>query len=240
MREGMDGMTSRGINYWENADGSDRRLLFSMNDYLQAVDARTGKLITTFGDNGAVDLRDGLGRDPATISRIQSQTPGQVFENLLLLGSAPGEGYMSAPGHVRAFDVITGKQVWRFNTIPQPGEFGYDTWPQRRLQVHRRRQHLGRAVGGRRPRHRLLPDRIADLRLLRRRSAWCQPLRHEPAGARRPHRQAHLALPAGAPRPLGLRHQLRAAADDHHEGRPSAATSWRWPASQASSTCSTG
>ena len=68
-------------------------------------------------------------RDPATISRIQSQTPGQVFENLLLLGSAPGEGYMSAPGHVRAFDVLTGKQVWRFNTIPQPGEFGYDTWP---------------------------------------------------------------------------------------------------------------
>ena len=127
VREGMDGMTSRGMNYWENADGSDRRLLFAMNDYLQAVDARTGKLVTTFGESGAVDLREGLGRDAATITRIQSATPGQVFENLLLLGSAPGEGYMSAPGHVRAFDVITGKQVWRFNTIPQPGEFGYDT-----------------------------------------------------------------------------------------------------------------
>ena len=129
VREGMDGMTSRGINYWENADGSDRRLLFSMNDYLQAIDARTGKIITTFGDNGAVDLRAGLDRDPGTINRIQSQTPGQVFENLLLLGSAPGEGYLSAPGHVRAYDVITGRMVWRFNTIPQPGEFGYDTWP---------------------------------------------------------------------------------------------------------------
>jgi quinoprotein glucose dehydrogenase len=129
VRDGMDGMTQRGINYWESADGSDRRLLFAMHDYLQAIDARTGKLITSFGNNGAVDLRDGLGRDPATVTRIQSQTPGQVFENLLLLGSAPGEGYMSAPGHVRAFDVITGKQVWRFNTIPHPGEFGYDTWP---------------------------------------------------------------------------------------------------------------
>ena len=129
VREGMDGMTSRGMNYWENADGSDRRLLFSMNDYLQAIDARTGKVITTFGDNGAVDLREGLGRDAATITRIQSATPGQVFENLILLGSAPGEGYMSAPGHVRAFNVITGAQVWRFNTIPHPGEFGYDTWP---------------------------------------------------------------------------------------------------------------
>ncbi|MEZ5284912.1 MAG: PQQ-binding-like beta-propeller repeat protein [Vicinamibacterales bacterium] len=127
VREQMDGMTQRGVNYWESADGSDRRLLFSMNDYLQAIDAKTGKLITTFGDNGAVDLREGLERDPATIPRIQSQTPGQVFENLLLIGSAPGEGYMSPPGHVRAFDVVTGKQVWRFNTIPQPGEFGYDT-----------------------------------------------------------------------------------------------------------------
>ncbi len=129
VREKMDGMTSRGVNYWESADGADRRLLFAMNDYLQAIDARTGKLITTFGDAGAVDLREGLGRDAKTIARIQSNTPGQVFENLLLLGSAPGEGYMSAPGHVRAFDVITGAQVWRFNTIPQPGEFGYDTWP---------------------------------------------------------------------------------------------------------------
>ncbi len=129
VREAMDGMTQRGINYWENRDGSDRRLLFSMNDYLQAIDARTGKLITTFGDNGAVDLRADLGRDPSLINRIQSQTPGQVFENLILLGSAPGEGYMSAPGHVRAYDVVTGKLVWRFNTIPQPGEFGYDTWP---------------------------------------------------------------------------------------------------------------
>lgn len=129
VREGMDGMTSRGINYWESPNGAERRLLFAMNDYLQAIDAKTGKLITTFGDNGAVDLRVGLDRDPASISRIQSQTPGQVFENLILLGSAPGEGYMSAPGHVRAYDVITGKMVWRFNTIPQPGEFGYDTWP---------------------------------------------------------------------------------------------------------------
>jgi quinoprotein glucose dehydrogenase len=129
VREKMDGMTSRGVNYWESADGTDRRLLFAMNDYLQAIDARTGKLITTFGDAGAVDLREGLGRDAKTITRIQSSTPGQVFENLLLLGSAPGEGYMSAPGHVRAFNVITGAQVWRFNTIPQPGEFGYDTWP---------------------------------------------------------------------------------------------------------------
>jgi quinoprotein glucose dehydrogenase len=129
IRENMQGMTSRGMNYWESADGSDRRLLFAMNDYLQAIDARTGQLITTFGDGGVVDLREGLGRDAERIGRIQSGTPGQVFENLILLGSATGEGYLSPPGHLRAFNVITGEKVWQFHTIPHPGEFGYETWP---------------------------------------------------------------------------------------------------------------
>jgi quinoprotein glucose dehydrogenase len=129
VREGMQAMTTRGLNYWESADGKDRRLIFSMNDYLQEIDAITGKSISTFGNDGAVDLREGLGRDPASIGRVQSGTPGQVFENLILLGSAPGEGYMSPPGDLRAYDVLTGKQVWSFHTVPHPGEFGYDTWP---------------------------------------------------------------------------------------------------------------
>src|SRR5688572_10358026 len=129
VREGMQAMTTRGLNYWESKDGRDRRLIFSMNDYLQEIDALTGKTISTFGNDGVVDLREGLGRDPSSIGRVQSGTPGQVFENLILLGSAPGEGYMSPPGDLRAFDVLTGKQVWSFHTVPHPGEFGYDTWP---------------------------------------------------------------------------------------------------------------
>ena len=129
IREGMQAMTTRGVNYWESKDGKDRRLIFSMNDYLQEIDAVTGKVISTFGNDGVVDLREGLGRDPLSIGRVQSGTPGQVFENLILLGSAPGEGYMSPPGDLRAFDILTGKQVWSFHTVPHPGEFGYDTWP---------------------------------------------------------------------------------------------------------------
>jgi len=125
---GMQGMTTRGVSYWESRDGKDRRLIFSMGDYLQEIDAATGKSILKFGTEGAVDLRDGLGRDPASL-RIQSGTPGQVFENLILLGSATGEGYMSAPGDLRAYDVVTGTLVWQFHTVPHPGEFGYDTWP---------------------------------------------------------------------------------------------------------------
>jgi len=122
-------ISHRGMTYWENKDRSDRRILFSMNNELHAVDARTGKDIASFGKNGAVDLREGLGRDPSTIRQIQSNTPGRVFENLYITGSATGEEYESPPGDLRAFDVVTGKLVWQFHTVPHPGEMGYDTWP---------------------------------------------------------------------------------------------------------------
>jgi quinoprotein glucose dehydrogenase len=122
-------ITNRGINYWESKDRSDRRLFYSTNNMLHALDARTGKLVDGFGDHGNVDLREGLGRDPKSIRQIESGTPGRVFENLLILGSATGEEYNSPPGDIRAYDVLTGKMVWIFHTVPHPGELGYDTWP---------------------------------------------------------------------------------------------------------------
>jgi len=126
---GLRGIARRGINYWESPDGRHRRLIFQINNNLQAIDASTGKSILTFGTNGIVDLREGIGRDPALVGRVQSATPGKIFENLLLLGSAPGEGYLSAPGTLRAYDVVTGRLAWAFHTVPQPGEDGYETWP---------------------------------------------------------------------------------------------------------------
>jgi quinoprotein glucose dehydrogenase len=122
-------ITNRGINYWESKDRSEQRLLYASNHFLRAIDARTGKTIPTFGTDGAVDLKEGLGRDPKTLSLVQSTTPGRVFEDLLILGSATNQGYGSAPGDLRAFDVRTGRVVWTFHTIPHPGEFGYETWP---------------------------------------------------------------------------------------------------------------
>lgn len=122
-------LTDRGINYWESADRADRRLLFAANHMLQAIDARTGKTIDSFGIHGRVDLKEGLGRDPRSISLVQSTTPGRVFEDLLILGSATNQGWGSAPGDIRAFDVRTGALRWTFHTIPHEGEFGYDTWP---------------------------------------------------------------------------------------------------------------
>src|SRR4029453_12745059 len=117
---------NRGINYWENKDRSDRRLIFGAGGYLYAIDARTGHEIPTFGVNGRVARREG----PLRPLGGPSGTAGRLFENLFITGSTTGEGYGSTPGDLRAFDVITGKLVWTFHTIPHPGEFGYDTWPE--------------------------------------------------------------------------------------------------------------
>jgi len=122
-------ITNRGINYWESADRSDRRLIFAANNFLQEIDARTGKSILDFGESGRVDLREGLDRDPESLTLVQSTTPGRVFEDLLILGSATNEEYESGPGDIRAYDVRDGRLLWTFHTVPRPGEFGYDTWP---------------------------------------------------------------------------------------------------------------
>jgi quinate dehydrogenase (quinone) len=129
IHEGVQGFNARGINYWESKDGKARRLIFSSLNLLQEIDALTGETVSSFGKDGRVDLRVGLDRDPETINQ-QSRTPGRVFENLLILGSATNQEYTSAPGDIRAFDVRTGALVWTFHTVPRPGEFGYETWPE--------------------------------------------------------------------------------------------------------------
>jgi quinoprotein glucose dehydrogenase len=121
--------TYRGFNYWESKDRSDGRIIFCVDSYLQEVNALTGVTINTFGNDGRVNLREGLGREVKNVRQVQSGSPGHVFENLIILGSAPGELYDSPPGDLRAYDVQTGKTVWTFHTVPRPGEFGYDTWP---------------------------------------------------------------------------------------------------------------
>ena len=127
-RRGSGVSAYRGLNYWQSKDGSDRRILVQVNGFLEAIDAKTGNLVETFGDHGKVDLKTGMTR-PSASSTMASRSPGQVFENLLILGSATGEAYGSPPADIRAFDVVTGTLAWVFHTIPHPGEFGYDTWP---------------------------------------------------------------------------------------------------------------
>jgi len=118
---------NRGVVYWSSGDTE--RIFMSAGAKLYALDARTGKPIVTFGDNGSVDLREGLGRDVSGLY-IASSTPGAIYKDLLILGTRVSEGPgPSAPGHIRAYDVRTGRIRWIFHTIPWPGEFGYDTWP---------------------------------------------------------------------------------------------------------------
>lgn len=125
----LQGLTRRGLNYWESKNKKDKRLVFTLNNTLQEIDAITGKSIKSFGDSGYVDMRAGLDRDPTSVRRMQSMMPGVIYRDLIIMGSAPGEGYFSPPGYIRAYNIVTGKLEWTFHTIPHPGEFGYDTWP---------------------------------------------------------------------------------------------------------------
>ena len=116
----------RGLTYW--TDGKEGRIFASVTNFLYALDARTGKALPTFGENGRLDLRKELRGD----YRLQSfalTSPGIVYKDLIIVGGRDPETHPSPPGDIRAFDVRTGELRWRFHTIPHPGEFGYDTWP---------------------------------------------------------------------------------------------------------------
>jgi quinoprotein glucose dehydrogenase len=130
LKENQKFNTSRGVIYWEK--GEDHRILYSAGSTLYAVDATTGKPVTTFGDKGKVDLHEGLGaglhHDVKALS-VTASTPGVICKDVLVIGSSVSEGGDAAPGHIRGFDVTTGRLLWTFHTIPQPGEFGYYTWP---------------------------------------------------------------------------------------------------------------
>ncbi|HEV3197752.1 MAG TPA: pyrroloquinoline quinone-dependent dehydrogenase [Bryobacteraceae bacterium] len=119
---------ARGMNYWENQDRSDRRLVYVNAGYLTAIDARTGQVVESFGDHGRTDLRIGLERD---VTRpLATSNPGRIFEDIVILPlPASSIGYDSAPADIHGYDVRTGKLLWAFHVVPHPGEFGYDTWP---------------------------------------------------------------------------------------------------------------
>lgn len=117
---------SRGLHYWE--EGGDRRIFIAAEEWLYALDASTGKPVPTFGQDGRINLKEGLGRDFDTFT-ISVSSPGVIYNNKLIVGSIVSEGLPAGPGDIRAYDVRTGERKWQFHTIPHPGEFGYDTWP---------------------------------------------------------------------------------------------------------------
>lgn len=118
---------NRGVTYWTDGKG-DERIFVALRQYLYAVNAKSGKAIPEFGNQGRVDLREGLGHDGEFLF-VGLTTPGIVYKDMLICGSIVAEQLPAYPGDIRAFDVRTGKIRWQFHTIPHPGEFGYDTWP---------------------------------------------------------------------------------------------------------------
>jgi quinoprotein glucose dehydrogenase len=117
---------TRGVSYW--SDGHQSRIFAGARSYLYALDAATGKVITSFGEQGRIDLRKGL-RDPYQEQSVELTTPGSIYKDVIIVGGASPETHPAPPGDIRAFDVRTGALRWTFHTIPRPGEFGYDTWP---------------------------------------------------------------------------------------------------------------
>ena len=124
---------NRGLAYWPGSDnaGSDnkeRRIIVGVMNFVYALDPETGQPIPSFGDQGRIDLREGLGRDVAA-AFIALTSPAVVYKDLFVVGGRLPETLPALPGDIRAYDVRTGKQRWSFHTIPHPGEAGYETWP---------------------------------------------------------------------------------------------------------------
>jgi len=122
----------RGVAYWESADKKEKRILYTAYHYLYAINAVTGKGISSFGEGGKVNLNVGMRDDPAEIqasgNRVIPTSPGGIYKDLIILGTEVWEFYDALPGYQRAYNVRTGKLVWTFHTVPWPGEFGYNTW----------------------------------------------------------------------------------------------------------------
>lgn len=122
---------SRGVVYWKDEQGNDKRIFYSAGSRLYAINAATGRRVPDFGENGSIDLKKDLDREDIDNGYLSGTTPGVIYKDVLIMGMRLSEGADAVPGHIRAFDVRTGKRRWIFHTIPQPGEFGYDTWEDR-------------------------------------------------------------------------------------------------------------
>jgi quinoprotein glucose dehydrogenase len=115
-------MRNRGVTYYGG------HIFFVSRQYLYSLDAATGQVDKAFGDNGRIDLRQDLGRDPEKLF-VSSTSPAVAYKDLLIVGTIVPETLPAAPGDIRAYDMHSGKLRWTFHTIPHPGEPGYDTWP---------------------------------------------------------------------------------------------------------------
>ncbi len=117
---------TRGVTYW--TDGKSERIYAPVQSRIWCLDAKTGQPLESFGEKGSIDVEKDVDRDMTGLS-LASTTPGVIHKDVLIIASRTEEGPRpAAPGHIRAYDIHTGKRRWIFHTIPHPGEFGHETW----------------------------------------------------------------------------------------------------------------
>jgi len=116
----------RGVTYWTDHN-TDRRIFYTAGSNLYCINADNGKPIQNFAVDGKLDLHNDLDRNVNDMF-VTSTSPPVIYKNILIVGTRVDEGPIAAPGHIRAYDVRTGKKLWTFHTIPFPGEEGYKTW----------------------------------------------------------------------------------------------------------------
>ncbi len=118
--------TNRGVTFWK--EGAEKRLFVTVGPFLFALNPNNGVPIESFGAGGKIDLHEGLDRDSIQNLFVTANTPGIIFKDKIILGMRVSEDADAAPGHIRAFNVRTGKREWIFHTVPRPDEFGSDSW----------------------------------------------------------------------------------------------------------------
>jgi quinoprotein glucose dehydrogenase len=124
----------RGVTYY--TDGvNDKRIFFAAGSQLYCVEASSGKLISSFGEKGKIDLHNDLGENSKDLY-VAVTSPGIIYKDMIIIGSRVAEEAAAAPGHIRAYDVHTGRLRWIFHTIPQPGEEGFETWDDKEAYKH--------------------------------------------------------------------------------------------------------
>ncbi len=124
----------RGVTYYANGE-NDKRIFYAAGSKLFCINASSGKPIVSFGNKGNIDLHTDLGTTAANLY-VASTTPGIIYKNLIIIGTRVAEEMPAAPGHIRAYDVHSGKLKWIFHTIPQPGEEGFNTWENKEAYLH--------------------------------------------------------------------------------------------------------
>ena len=209
-------LSGRDVAYWTDGQGDERIFMVTIGYQLVALEAKTGIPIQSFGQNGILDLKQNNDQvlDPIT-GEIGLNTGPVVAKDVVIVGAAHRAGNAprsrtNAKGYIRGFDVKTGKRLWIFHTIPQPGEFGNETWEKDSWSYSGNAGVWGPFSVDEELETGVPARRTVDGRLFRWTPAGQQPLHRVARGGRPAHGEAQMALPVRPPRHLGLRPSVRA------------------------------